>query len=58
MNSENGFVYTERAYDIIEFGIKLGHDIRRPKDKPLRLQLSFASDEDMDKIINGDYNEE
>ena len=36
-----GYAYTERAHDLIQFGIKRGHDYRRPSSIPQRDIFSY-----------------
>ena len=43
---DGGFAYTDKAYDLVEYGIKRGHSIRRPKEKPERQIIEMATDED------------
>lgn len=47
---DGGFAYADKAYDLVEYGIKRGHSIRRPKKKPERQVLQM--DTDVDAIIN------
>lgn len=35
-SSDDGFVYTDKSYNLVEYGIRRGHKIRRPKEKPVR----------------------
>ena len=36
-----GYAYTERAHDMVQFGIKRGHDYRRPSSIPQRDIFSY-----------------
>lgn len=36
-----GYAYTERAHDLVQFGIKRGHDYRRPSSIPQRDIFSY-----------------
>jgi len=45
---DGGFAYTDKAYDLVEYGIKRGHGVRRPEEKPERLIIEIATDEDID----------
>lgn len=52
---DGGFAYTDKAYDLVEYAIRRGHSVRRPKKKPERQIFDFeiATDEDIDQIISG-----
>lgn len=43
---DGGFAYTDKAYDLVEYGIKRGHSVRRPEEKPERQIIEMATDED------------
>lgn len=51
---DDGFAYADKSYDLVEYGIRRGHSIRRPKDKPERQVLARDTDEDID--FNGFFN--
>lgn len=44
---DGGFAYTDKAYDLVEYGIMRGHSVRRPEEKPERQILEMATDEDV-----------
>ena len=44
--SDGGFAYTDKAYDLVEYGIMRGHSVRRPEEKPERQIIEMATDED------------
>ena len=44
---DGGFAYTDKAYDLVEYGIMRGHSVRRPEEKPERQILEIATDEDV-----------
>lgn len=46
---DGGFAYTDKAYDLVEYAIKRGHSVRRPKEKPERQIIEIATDEDIDQ---------
>lgn len=50
-NVEGGYYYTERAYDLVEFGIRKGHNIKRPSHIPDRMIFSTETE----NIIFDDY---
>ena len=43
---DGGFAYTDKAYDLVEYGIMRGHSVRRPEEKPERQIIEMATDED------------
>lgn len=49
---DGGFAYTDKAYDLVEYAIRRGHSVRRPKKKPERQIFEIATDEDIDQIIS------
>ena len=44
---DGGFAYTDKAYDLVEYGIMRGHSVRRPEEKPERQILEMATDDDV-----------
>lgn len=44
---DGGFAYTDKSYDLVEFGIRRGHSVRRPKKKPER-QVFAVETENID----------
>lgn len=46
-NVDGGFAYVDKSYDLVEYGIRRGHSIRRPKEKPERQVLEMET-EDID----------
>lgn len=50
-NIEGGYCYTERAYDLVEFGINKGHNIKRPGHIPERMIISTEAE----NIMFDDY---
>lgn len=44
---DGGFAYTDKAYDLVEYGIMRGHSVRGPEEKPERQILEMATDEDV-----------
>lgn len=49
---DGGFAYADKTYDLVEYGIKRGHSIRRPKEKPERQVLKMATNADIDETVN------
>lgn len=49
---DGGFAYADKSYDLVEYGIRKGHSIRRPKKNPVRQILDMATD-DID--FNGSF---
>lgn len=49
---DGGFAYTDKSYDLVECGIRRGHSIRRPEDKPERQVLAVATKDDIDEVFN------
>ena len=47
-----GFAYTDKAYDIIEYGVRRGQSIRRPKEKPERQIVEVATEDDINEVLN------
>lgn len=52
---KGGYAYTEKAYDLVEYGIRLGDDVSRPKEILPRLVMTEVTDQDIDDIINGTF---
>lgn len=50
---DGGFAYTDKSYNLVEYGIRRGHSIRRPKEKPERQVLAMATNDDIDEVLNG-----
>lgn len=42
-NVDGGFAITDKAYDLVEYGIHRGHDVRRPKEKLERQIISVIT---------------
>lgn len=51
-NVDGGYAYTDKAYDLVEHGIRRGHNIRRPIKKPDRQILTVATNDDVTEIMN------
>ena len=51
-NVDGGYAYADKAYDLIEFGIRRGHRIRRPSQKSERQILAITTDEDIAALFN------
>lgn len=49
---DGGFAYTDKSYDLVEYGIRRGHSIRRPKEKPERQVLAVTTKDDIDEVFN------
>ena len=49
---DGGFAYTDKSYDLVEYGIRRGHSIRRPKEKPKRQVLAVTTKDDIDEVFN------
>lgn len=47
-----GFAYTDKAYDIIEYGVRRGQNIRRPKERPERQIVEVATEDDINEMLN------
>lgn len=41
---DGGFAYTDKAYDLVEYGIKRGHSVRRPEEKPERQIIAMETE--------------
>ena len=50
---DGGFAYADKSYDLVEYGIRRGDSVRRPKEKPERQVLEMATDADMDEMLEG-----
>lgn len=48
---DGGFAYTDKSYDLVEYGISRGKSIRRPSQKPDRQILSVMPDADIDAMF-------
>lgn len=49
---DGGYAYTDKAYDLVEHGIRRGHNIRRPIKKPNRQILTVLTNDDITEIMN------
>lgn len=48
---DGGFAYTDKSYDLVEYGISRGKSIRRPSQKPDRQILSVMPEADIDAMF-------
>lgn len=39
---DGGYVYTERAWDLVQYGISRGHDVNRPDEIPKRTVFAIG----------------
>ena len=51
MSVDGGFAYTKRAYDLVEYGIRSGHSLRRPTSLPERQIMDFVDYGDIDELF-------
>ena len=48
---DSGFAYADKSYDIVEYGIRRGHSVRRPKEKPERQVLGMSTIDDIEAMF-------
>lgn len=48
---DGGFAYTDKSYDLVEYGIQRGHNVRRPRKKPERQILAITTDEEIEAMF-------
>lgn len=48
---DGGFAYTDKSYDLVEYGIQRGHNVRRPRKKPERQILAKTTDEEIEAMF-------
>lgn len=49
---DGGFAFADKSYDLVEYGIRRGHSIRRPKEKPERQVMAKITNDEIDEIFN------
>ena len=47
-----GFAYSDKSYDLVEYGIRRGHSVRRPNKKPERQIIDLITDEEIETMVN------
>ena len=50
-STDGGFAYADKSYDLVEYGIRRGHSIRRPKEMPERQVLEMATGDDVNYML-------
>lgn len=48
---DGGYAYSDKAYNLVEYGIRRGDKIRRPEVAPGRQIFSVMQDDEMDKMF-------
>ena len=48
---DGGYAYSDKAYNLVEYGIRRGDKIRRPEMAPGRQIFSVMQDDEMDKMF-------
>lgn len=48
---DGGFAYTDKSYDLVEYGIQRGHNVRRPRKKQERQILAITTDEEIEAMF-------
>ena len=48
---DGGYAYSDKAYNLVEYGIRRGDKIRRPEVAPGRQIFSVMQDNEMDKMF-------